>query len=118
MKKSIIKNISLGIACLLAVGGSIAASAFNVDKPFVEVHADGAIQYISRSWDDTNEEVVDTPSTCETYTIVASDTTSWTDGGWYVFGSDATINGGVTVTGTANLWPSKWYRNLALYKTT
>ena len=104
MKKSIIKNISLGIACLLAVGGSIAAaSAFNADKPFVEVHADGAIQYISRSWDDTNEEVADTPSTCETYTIVASDTISWTDGGWYVFGSDTTINDRVSVTGTANL---------------
>ena len=37
MKKSIIKNISLGIACLLGVGGAItAASIFNVDKPFEE----------------------------------------------------------------------------------
>jgi len=104
MRKSIIKNISLGIACLLAVGGSIAAaSAFNVDKPFVEVHADGAIEYISRSWDDANKEVVDTSSTCETYTIVASDTTSWTDGGWYVVSGGATIESRVNVAGTANL---------------
>ncbi len=104
MKKSLFKYLTLGFACLLGVGGSIAAaSAFNVDEPFEEARADDAIQYISRSWDDVNKVVVSTSSTCETYTTVTSGTTSWIDGGWYVVSSDATIASRVTVSGTANL---------------
>ena len=50
MKKSIIKNISLGIACLLGVGGVVAAaSTLSNNKPFEVAQADGNIQFIIKN---------------------------------------------------------------------
>ncbi len=37
------------------------------------------------------------------YTVVESDTTSWSDGGWYVVNSNVTISGRITVSGTVSL---------------
>ena len=67
-----------------------------------EVYADTSVSYISRSWDDTNKVVVETPSTCETYTIISSDTITWNTG-WYVVNSDVTITGRILCSGTVNL---------------
>jgi len=104
MKKTIVKNMTLGFACLLGVGAVVAgASAFNVDKPFEEVHADGSIEFIYRYWNEGKKEVVSVPSTCLTYTTVTSTTTSWTNDKWYVVNEDVTIGERITVSGEANL---------------
>ncbi|MBE6142007.1 MAG: hypothetical protein E7175_04140 [Erysipelotrichaceae bacterium] len=105
MKKSIIKNISLGIACLLGVGGAIAAaSIFNVDKPFEEARADDAIVFIYRYWNEGKKEVSSGSINLLTYTPVTSTTTSWTSENWYVVNSDVTISNRVTVTGDVHLF--------------
>ncbi|MCD7762677.1 MAG: InlB B-repeat-containing protein, partial [Lachnospiraceae bacterium] len=41
--------------------------------------------------------------TCEEYTLLTADTTAWTDGNWYVVGSEVEITDRITVSGTVNL---------------
>ena len=60
-------------------------------------YADGAVSYISRSWDSTKKEVVDTTSYCSSYTVVGSGTTTW-NAGWYVVNGNVTINSSVTTS--------------------
>lgn len=104
MKKSIIKNISLGIACLLGVGGVVAAaSAFKVDKPFEVAQADDYIQFINRIWLEEEKEVKSMQGYIDTYTPVTSTTTSWTNEKWYVVNTDVTISSYITVTGDVHI---------------
>ena len=105
MKKSIIKNISLGIACLLGVGGVVAAaSIFNVDKPFEEARADG-ITYISRSWDGT--KIDEKKETCTEFDFVNLDPDELElSTGWYVLNTNITFLGffkPITINGNVNL---------------
>ena len=70
--------------------------------PF-EVGAASGVQYIERSWDDTNKTVVDTEKTCTSYTLLANRSSDTLYSGWYVVDRDMTINSRLTVSGTANL---------------
>ena len=53
MKKSLIKKITLGIACLLGVGGSIAAASALRNNVFVETKADATIPALIGSEEST-----------------------------------------------------------------
>ena len=61
------------------------------------------VTYVSESWDEDNKVVVDTTESCDLYTLVASNTTSWTNGNWYVVAEDVTVGSRVGVSGTVNL---------------
>ena len=61
------------------------------------------VTYVSESWDEDNKVVVDTTESCDLYTVVASNTTSWTNGNWYVVAEDVTVGSRVGVSGTVNL---------------
>lgn len=103
MKKSIVKNISLGIACLFGLGASISAVLFTNsvnDQTYEVVKALDAITYIERSWNGTS--VSSTEKSVTDYTVVTESTTSWSNG-WYVVDSDVTISSRILVTGTVNL---------------
>ncbi len=42
-------------------------------------------------------------TTCDNFTVVETNTTSWTNGGWYVVYYDVTINSRIKASGTVNL---------------
>ena len=59
--------------------------------PF-EVGAASGVQYIERSWDETNKKVIDTEKTCTSYTLLANRSSDTLYSGWYVVDRDMTIN--------------------------
>ena len=71
--------------------------------PF-EASAASGISYIYRSWDSTNQRVVDSTKTCSNYsTIGTQKDLTIGNGKWYVVNGDASISNRITVTGTANI---------------
>ncbi|MCI8527829.1 MAG: LPXTG cell wall anchor domain-containing protein [Lachnospiraceae bacterium] len=44
-----------------------------------------------------------TTQSCSDYTEVASDTTTWSDGGWYVVNGEITVDSRITASGTVHL---------------
>lgn len=104
MKKTIIRNMTLGFACLLGLGASVSAFLF-VNNPnnqsYKVVNADTAVSYISRSWN--GSKVVSTSSSCNTYLLVTDSTTTLSDGNWYVVNTDVTISSYITVTGDVHI---------------
>ena len=60
-----------------------------------------SVSYVDRTADE-NGKVTESDATCEDYTVVASDSTTWSSG-WYVVNTDTTISSRVTVSGTVNL---------------
>ena len=94
-----IKKIFIGmtVSCvfsmLFALSNNVKATA---------VHAQVAVPYISRTWDSTNKVLVETPTTCSSYTTVTDGTTTMSNG-WYVVSNDVTVLDRITVTGTVNL---------------
>ena len=62
----------------------------------------GGIPYREASWDDTTKTVTYTDRTAADATAVTSDTTTWTNG-WYYVSGDVTIETPITVTGTVKV---------------
>jgi len=83
----------IGILLTLAmIIGLLATTASAADE----------ISYIDRTWDETNNKVVETIKSITDYTVVESTTTAMTDG-WYVVKGDVTVTERIAVTGTVNL---------------
>ncbi len=61
------------------------------------------VSYKNAAYDSATNTVTYTDATCDDYTVVAADTTTFEDGKWYVVNSDVTVNGRITVNGAANL---------------
>ena len=66
------------------------------------IYAEDSISYIMREWDSENNVVLETDKTCDTYTVVRSNTTTMSTG-WYVVNNDVTITTRITITGEVNL---------------
>ena len=62
------------------------------------------ISYVKRSWDDTEQKVVETPATCLSYTPVATKRGTWF-GDWYVVNSNVIFDNSseTNIYGTVNL---------------
>ena len=65
------------------------------------VFAAESVPYVNRTAD-ASGNVTSSNATCETYTVVTSGSTSWSDG-WYVVNSEVTIGSRVSVSGTVYL---------------
>ena len=61
------------------------------------------VSYKDAAYDSATNTVTYTDATCDDYTVVAADTTTFEDGKWYVVNSNVTVNGSITVNGAANL---------------
>ncbi|MBE6720264.1 MAG: hypothetical protein E7571_06390 [Ruminococcaceae bacterium] len=61
------------------------------------------VSYKAAAYDTDSNTVTYTDATCDDYTVVAADTTTFEDGKWYVVNSNVTVNGRITVNGAANL---------------
>lgn len=68
----------------------------------ITASATDEISYIDRTWDETNNKVVETIKSITDYTVVESTTTAMADG-WYVVKEDVTVTDRIAVTGTVNL---------------
>ena len=75
------------------------------DKRFIhgEATASAPVSYKNAAYDSATNTVTYTDATCDDYTAVAADTTTFEDGKWYVVNSNVTVNGSITVNGAANL---------------
>ncbi len=65
------------------------------------VFAAESVSYVNRTADATGK-VTEEAATCETYTVVAGDSTTWSDG-WYAVNSNVTIDSLVTVSEAVSL---------------
>ena len=63
--------------------------------------ANDPVSYVNRTAD-ANGNVTESETTFTSYTVVASDSTSWSSG-WYVVNETLTISSRITVNGTVNL---------------
>ena len=63
--------------------------------------ANDPVSYVNRTAD-ANSNVTESETTFTSYTVVASDSTSWSSG-WYVVNETLTISSRITVNGTVNL---------------
>lgn len=77
------------LVVVFALGGNVPAFAAE------------SVPYVNRTAD-ASGNVTSSNATCETYTVVTSGSTSWSDG-WYVVNSEVTIGSRVSVSGTVNL---------------
>lgn len=80
----------------ISAGGATASAAFNIV-------AIDPVSYKNAAYDSATNTVTYTDATCDDYTVVAADTTTFEDGKWYVVNSNVTVNGSITVNGAANL---------------
>ena len=61
------------------------------------------VSYKVASVNATTHAVTFDDASCETYTVVTADTTTFEDGKWYVVSNSVTVSSRITVTGTVNL---------------
>ena len=99
MGGGLMKLLKKSVSILLVM--TMIVSLFTI-IPF-EVGAASGVQYIERSWDDTNKTVVDTEKTCTSYTLLANRSSDTLYSGWYVVDRDMMVNGRLRVSGTVNL---------------
>ena len=67
----------------------------------VPAFAAESVSYVDRTADSSGK-VTESAATCTDYTVVASDSTTWSDS-WYVVNTDVTIGSRVSVSGTVYL---------------
>ena len=101
--KNIIKTKHLSRLWLVILTAALCLCAAIFVNSKLKAHADGAISYVSKSWDAVKKEVVSSQKTCSTYEVLTDSKTSWSDGKWYVVNSNLTISGDVYTYGTVNL---------------
>ncbi|MBO7519671.1 MAG: hypothetical protein J6T73_02735, partial [Clostridia bacterium] len=86
-------SVLLSVAMLLSLAPGIGLIASAADP----------VSYKNAAYDSATNTVTYTDATCDDYTAVAADTTTFEDGKWYVVNSNVTVNGSITVNGAANL---------------
>ena len=98
MKKIKKRCLAMFMACTLAVGMLPV-----VPGSGTQVYAAESVSYIDKIWDEATQTLTSEQKSVTEYTLVTAETTTWSDGGWYVVSDDVTISGRVTVSGEAHL---------------
>ncbi len=89
MKK---KVLTILVALTLCVG-LLAITALAVE----------AVPYVEYTWNEATSTLSSETKSVTEYTEITSDTTQWSDGGWYVAKGNVTIDARVVISGSVNL---------------